>query len=88
MLNNRDYIGPDPIAWIERLIDVNASSSFAPKAKAYIAEALADIVPNLRLLDPIQNNCVHGYVLPDRCRYTRHLGCDCGAYPPIPKEVK
>lgn len=31
----------------------------------------------------IQNNCKYGYVLPDRCRYTRHLGCDCGAYPPI-----
>lgn len=37
-------------------------------------------------LDPIQNNCKYGYVLPDRCRYTRHLGCDCGAYPPL-KEV-
>ncbi len=35
------------------------------------------------LLDPIQNNCKYGFVLPDRCRYTRHLGCDCGAYPPI-----
>lgn len=35
-------------------------------------------------LDPIQDNCPYGYVLPDRCRYTRHLGCACGAYPPIP----
>ena len=39
-------------------------------------------------LDPIQNNCVYGYVLPDRCRYMRHLGCDCGAYPPIKEPVK
>lgn len=32
-------------------------------------------------LDPIQNNCKYGYVLPDRCRYNPKLGCDCGAYP-------
>lgn len=32
-------------------------------------------------LDPIQNNCKYGYVLPDRCRYMRHKGCPCGAYP-------
>lgn len=36
-----------------------------------------------RGLDSIQNHCKYGYVLPDRCRYTSHLGCDCGAYPPI-----
>lgn len=35
------------------------------------------------LLDPIQNNCTYGYVLPDRCQYMAHLGCDCGAYPPL-----
>ena len=34
-----------------------------------------------------QAKCKYGWVLPDRCRYTRHLGCDCGAYPPIEKEV-
>lgn len=31
----------------------------------------------------IQDNCTYGYVLPDRCRYTAHLGCNCGAYPPL-----
>lgn len=35
-------------------------------------------------LDPIQNNCKYGYVLPDRCRYSSRTGCDCGAYPPLP----
>lgn len=30
-----------------------------------------------------QRNCKHGWVLPDRCRYTAHLGCDCGEYPPL-----
>lgn len=30
-----------------------------------------------------QKDCKHGYVLPDRCRYTAHLGCDCGEYPPL-----
>lgn len=39
------------------------------------------------LLDPIQNKCHYGYVLPDRCRYKRHLGCPCGAYPAIPGPV-
>lgn len=34
-------------------------------------------------LDPIQNNCKYGYVLPDRCRYNSITGCDCGAYPPV-----
>ena len=33
-------------------------------------------------LNPIQNNCKYGWVLPDRCRYNPRLGCDCGAYPP------
>lgn len=32
-------------------------------------------------LDPIQNKCKYGWVLPDRCRYNPRLGCDCGAYP-------
>lgn len=32
-------------------------------------------------LDPIQNNCKYGWVLPDRCRYNPRLGCECGAYP-------
>lgn len=32
--------------------------------------------------DPIQNNCKYGYVLPDRCRFMRHKGCECGAYAP------
>lgn len=35
------------------------------------------------LMDPIQNNCKYGYVLPDRCRYNSITGCDCGAYPPL-----
>ena len=33
--------------------------------------------------DHIQDNCKYGWVLPDRCRYTAHLGCDCGAYRPL-----
>jgi hypothetical protein len=37
--------------------------------------------------DTIQDNCKYGYVLPDRRRYTRHLGCDCGAYPAIENPV-
>jgi len=39
-------------------------------------------------LDPIQNNCKYGYVLPDRCRYVGRLGCDCGAYPPLREPVR
>lgn len=43
------------------------------------------IDPNL---DPIQNNCKYGWVLPDRCRYNPLLGCDCGAYPAWSKEQR
>ena len=42
----------------------------------------------INLIDPIQNNCKYGYVLPDRCRYNSRTGCDCGAYPPIKYEEK
>lgn len=34
-------------------------------------------------MDPIQNNCKYGYVLPDRCIYIANKGCPCGAYPPL-----
>jgi hypothetical protein len=34
----------------------------------------------------IQDECVYGYVLPDRCRYNSITGCDCGAYPPTSKK--
>ncbi len=39
-------------------------------------------------LDPIQDRCKYGYVLPDRCRYIGRNGCDCGAYPPLKEPVK
>ncbi len=39
--------------------------------------------PSVKDDEHIQDNCTHGYVLPDRCRYTAHLGCDCGAYRPL-----
>jgi hypothetical protein len=42
---------------------------------------------SIGVTDTIQDDCKHGYILPDRCRYTRHLGCDCGAYPPIKEPV-
>lgn len=35
----------------------------------------------------IQNECVYGYVLPDRCRYNSITGCDCGAYPPVKRRI-
>jgi hypothetical protein len=30
----------------------------------------------------MQDNCKHGWVFPDRCRFWKHRGCDCGAYGP------
>lgn len=30
-----------------------------------------------------QKKCVFGFVLPDRCLYVAHLGCDCGEYPTL-----
>lgn len=53
---------------------------------------LKDLLPQMKKfaedLDPIQNNCKYGYVLPDRCRYIGRNGCDCGAYPPLKEPVK
>ena len=42
------------------------------------AKCRLDIPPR----NTIQDDCKYGWVLPDRCRYTPRLGCDCGAYPP------
>lgn len=35
-----DYIGPDPVAWVRRLEDVNAGSSFTAAQKEVIADGL------------------------------------------------
>ena len=54
-------------------------SADTPKTDVWCKQGLNNN-PNL---DPIQNNCKYGYVLPDRCRYNSVTGCDCGAYPPL-----
>jgi hypothetical protein len=43
-------VGPDPVKWIERLIDVNASSQFTDLQKAVIAGSLANALHALRKL--------------------------------------
>lgn len=48
------------------------------RGKRVDARLKYNLDPNL---DPIQNNCTYGWILPDRCRYNPRLGCDCGAYP-------
>lgn len=45
--------------------------------------AAKNIRIRLEDLGKIQDCCTHGYVLPDRCRYSSRTGCDCGAYPAI-----
>ncbi len=43
----RDYIGFDPVAWVERLIEVNRGSQFLAKDKAVISAALSALKINL-----------------------------------------
>lgn len=43
MSREKDYIGFDPAAWIERLRDVNATSQFAPEAKRVIEDQLRNL---------------------------------------------
>lgn len=43
----KDYIGFDPVAWVERLQEVNRGSKFLAKDKAVISTALASLKINL-----------------------------------------
>jgi hypothetical protein len=36
----RDHIGPDPVVWIERLVEVNKGASFTGEQKALIDNTL------------------------------------------------
>lgn len=42
-MDKQDYIGPDPVAWLDRLIDVNDGSSFHPETRAYINGRLREL---------------------------------------------
>lgn len=47
MAQEKDYIGFDPVAWVERLREVNRSSQFLEKDKAVISAALYQLQQNL-----------------------------------------
>ena len=51
-MTERDYIGPDPIKWIDRLIEVNRGSAFAKSDKETIHAALLDLMVKL---NPVGN---------------------------------
>jgi hypothetical protein len=53
-----NYIGPDPVKWLDRLIDVNASSEFHPTARAYIDGRLRELrekVLTLQTVDQLRD---------------------------------
>ena len=50
-MTERDYIGPDPVKWIHRLMDVNEGSQFTPQQKATIAARLMKLLGELELTD-------------------------------------
>jgi hypothetical protein len=45
-----DYIGPDPVAWVERLREVNTYSHFPAQAKATIDHALERLQRDLQAI--------------------------------------
>lgn len=49
-------VGPDPMKWVERLMDVNEGSTFTYPQKIVIWEALQKLHKDLRILisDPSQ----------------------------------
>jgi hypothetical protein len=49
-METKDHIGPDPVKWLDRLIEVNAGSSFHPRARSYIEGRLRELQNNLREL--------------------------------------
>ena len=51
MTQERDHIGPDPLAWIDRLQEVNRGSQFAPHAKTRIHDRLATLRQELAMIE-------------------------------------
>lgn len=49
MPSERDYIGPDPVAWVERLMDVAAGSAFTPDEKEIVRRRLETLRGELRV---------------------------------------
>lgn len=71
-------------------VDCDKCSSFIDMGKGYAfkeCEPFGHRIYFCAVHSPIQDKCVYGYVLPDRCRYWNNQGCKCGAYPPI-KPIK
>lgn len=49
-MTEKDYIGLDPVRWIERLRDVNAESQFPSGAKQIIEDHFAELLLQLKAL--------------------------------------
>jgi hypothetical protein len=47
---NYDYIGPDPVSWVYRLLDVAEQSKFTDEQKIIIREHLSNLVRRLEQL--------------------------------------
>lgn len=76
----------------ERLSTIRMHEAWAAEHPAWIDGVLENMNAAkvhrwfLEEAGTIQNECVYGYVLPNRCRYNSRTGCDCGAYPPSSKK--
>lgn len=46
--NSHDYIGPDPLVWIDRLRAVNETSQFKPQERDLIDNALSVLQRDLQ----------------------------------------
>ena len=45
----RDYIGPDPVRWVERLLEVNQLSLFTSEERTIISVALNKLLGDLAI---------------------------------------
>ena len=51
---NHDYIGPDPVSWTYRLLDVAEQSQFTDSQKIIIREHLSNMVKRLEFVETFQ----------------------------------
>lgn len=76
-MSEKDYIGFDPVAWVERLCDVNSTSQFKPEAKDEIEKHLRhlQIALSVRLdCPPKQKEQGHNF----SCGIDGEKCCLCG----------
>ena len=88
MAHNSCCINNKRLTAKERLALINMHEKWAEDHPCWIDGVLENLAAAkvhraiMEEEETIQDECVYGYVLPDRCRFNSITGCACGAYPP------